>query len=230
MCIVFIMWLLFVIHTFPYQHLAPNANANSAMEINIAHKHTGPFPDICSWNEDENFKKSEGKSPVWDYFLLHKKVWKAKCIKCDKILSIKGGSTTSMKNHMQMVHKIKVVTKSTYCGLRENYKNEEGGNGDCDKSAGDDLDYFGEEENPEENPVLETEDKNFKKNDSANPIWDCFLRHINGEEAKCIRCDRIVSNKGGATSAMRAHMRMVHKMKVVTKANYVNSFGAQYCD
>ena len=84
------------------------------MENAITLEHTGPFPDLCSWNEEENFKKKDSANPIWHYFLRHINGGKAKCTKCDKILSIKGGCTGAMRSHMKMVHKMKVALKSTY--------------------------------------------------------------------------------------------------------------------
>ena len=85
-------------------------------------------------------------------------------------------------------------------------------------STGDDFDFAGDE-----NPMVGTEVDNFSKYESVNPIWDYFLRHMNGEKAKCMKCDRIVSIKGGNTRTMRAHMRLVHKTDVAAKSTYVNS-------
>ena len=188
----------------------------------IPHFNSWPFTDISSWGEDDNFKKIERRNPIWDYFLRHIKGGKAKCIKCARILSNIGGNTASMRNHMQMVHKIKVMTKSTY-EFEETFANEECGNSNYDRSTGDGLDYFRDKENY----VAGTENDCFKKNDSANrgpnPIWDYFLRHVNGERAKCIKCDRTVSIKGGCTGMMRAHMRLVHKIQVDHSQWYVNS-------
>ena len=178
----------------------------------------GMFSDIRSWREDETFKKVERLNPIWEYFLRHINGVKAKCIECDRILSIKGGATGSMRTHMRLVHKIEVGTKSTD-GLKETFANEEGGSGDYEKDTGDDLEDFREEEVP----VAGTEDENFKKNESFNPIWEHFLRHVNGGRAKCIKCHRIVSIKGGCTGSMRTHMRLVHKREIATKSAYVNS-------
>ena len=69
----------------------------------------------------------------------------------------------------------------------------------------------------------EMEDNNFKKNISDNPIWEYFLRHKNGEKAKCTTCpNSIVSIKGGATGPMRNHMKLKHKTKVELKPNSSN--------
>ena len=178
----------------------------------------GPFSDIRSWSEDENFKKVNKQSPVWEYFLRHIKGGKAKCIKCDRILRTTSGQTGSMWTHLKLVHKMDFGTKSTY-GLKEIFADEEGGSGDYEKITGDDLEDFREEEVP----VAGTEVENFKKNESFNPIWEHFLRHTDGGRAKCIKCHRIVSIKGGCTGPMRTHMRLVHKREVAKKSAYVNS-------
>ena len=140
--------------------------------------------------------------------MRHIKIEKAKCIECGKILSIKGGSTGAIRGHMQTVHKVE-VTKSIH-GCEVTYESKDDKNYDYEKSS-DEIDYFRYEE---------ADYENFKKNDSANPIWDYFLQHINGELAKCTNCDRILSVKGGSTGTMRNHMKNVHLMKVVTKASY----------
>ena len=68
------------------------------------------------------------------------------------------------------------------------------------------------------------EDKNFKKVTSDNPIWEYFLRHKNGEKAKCTTCpNSIVSIKGGCSGPMRNHMKLKHKTKVDLKGNATNA-------
>ena len=61
-------------------------------------------------------------------------------------------------------------------------------------------------------------DKDFKKVTSDNPIWEYFLRHKNGEVAKCMTCPNSnLKIKGGSTGPMRNHMRLKHKTTVDLK-------------
>ena len=55
------------------------------------------------------------------------------------------------------------------------------------------------------------------------PIWNYFLSHVDGGEAKCLQCDRILYNKGGTTGSMKNYIKSVHKLEIVTKATYINS-------
>ena len=70
-----------------------------------------------------------------------------------------------------------------------------------------------------------TEDENFRRNNdrSTNPIWEYFLRHVNGAIAKCRKCGGILSIKGGNTGTMRNHMKLKHKLQVRLSAAYVNA-------
>ena len=154
--------------------------------------------------EDENFKKYDSDNPIWGYFLRHKNREKAKCITCpNSIVSIRGGTTGSMRNHMKSKHKIRVGFKPiTQRSISVELKPS------IDKSWMDEL-----------------EDENFKKYESDNPIWDYFLRDKNQEKAKCITCpDSILSIKNGNTGGMRNHMKLKHKIKVGLKPNAQNTY------
>lgn len=47
-------------------------------------------------------------SIVWQHFQKTKEKGKAKCLKCPKILSCKGSSTSSLLNHLKNIHKISI--------------------------------------------------------------------------------------------------------------------------
>ena len=68
------------------------------------------------------------KSEVWKFFLLDKNADLAKCKLCEaknitKILKVKGGNTTTLKDHMAGVHKSQPKMKgqgqiTTYVGRK----------------------------------------------------------------------------------------------------------------
>ena len=59
--------------------------------------------------------KNEGRSKVWEFFLLNKEERKAKCISCSLIIIIrKDGSTNYLINHLKSKHfkaKIRFVSQ-----------------------------------------------------------------------------------------------------------------------
>ena len=46
------------------------------------------------------------RSEVWNYFKKNHELQKASCNECGYILSVKGGTTSSMKNHLRLKHLI----------------------------------------------------------------------------------------------------------------------------
>lgn len=55
---------------------------------------------------------NKGKSLVWDYFLREISGNSAKCIKCDKILQVKGGSTKGLFGHLKGKHEINLIKRN----------------------------------------------------------------------------------------------------------------------
>jgi len=51
-------------------------------------------------------KKGGKRSEVWNYFKKNHELQKASCNECGYILSVKGGTTSSMKNHLRLKHLI----------------------------------------------------------------------------------------------------------------------------
>ena len=60
----------------------------------------------------ENYEDNSGKfkSKVWDHFLLDRKNYRAKCLTCSSIISVKGGSVTAkvgpLHTHLRSKHSI----------------------------------------------------------------------------------------------------------------------------
>ena len=139
-------------------------------------------------------------------------------MQCGRILKIKGGTTGTMRYHMQRKHKIKVMFKFTN-EYEEDYYKEGPENDQYEEVIGENQSNL----TVQESTLEETNHENFKKKDSANPIWDYFLQHVDGGISKCKKCGRILYNKGGTTGGMRNHMKSVHKMEIATKATYIES-------
>ena len=53
------------------------------------------------------------------------------------------------------------------------------------------------------------------KSNSANSVWNSFLREVNGKTALCKLCDKaghqkILKTAKGSTSGMRSHLKSFH--------------------
>lgn len=60
-------------------------------------------------------------STVWKYFKKdEKETHKARCLKCPKMLSCRGPSTSSLLAHLRNVHKIEIVTRGAIDEFQEN--------------------------------------------------------------------------------------------------------------
>ncbi len=56
------------------------------------------------------FTEFKSESPVWTYFLRCKEREKARCNTCQDILACKGGSTSGLRSHLKIKHKINLPT------------------------------------------------------------------------------------------------------------------------
>ena len=55
------------------------------------------------------------------------------------------------------------------------------------------------------------------KRQQKSKVWLHFQRQVkNDEHAKCMKCDAIVSCKGGNTSVMRKHLKAIHDISLGT--------------
>ena len=59
-------------------------------------------------------------SEVWKYFLKNRFTEKARCKTCKTTLSNKGGTTSTLKNHLKSIHGINISTKRSHSVVEEN--------------------------------------------------------------------------------------------------------------
>lgn len=60
----------------------------------------------------------------------------------------------------------------------------------------------------------EYEQTNLGKKTDRPPIWNYYLREMNGQYAKCLNCDKVLFNRK-STGSLHSHLKGVHKMKVI---------------
>ena len=58
---------------------------------------------------------------VWKYFLKNRFTEKARCKTCKIILSNKGGTTSTLKNHLKSIHGINISTKRSHSEVSSTY-------------------------------------------------------------------------------------------------------------
>ena len=69
------------------------------------HQHeTRTHKKMADSNEFDGFTKIHKRSVVWEHFLFNKETKQSKCIHCQAVLKVLGGSTTGMRTHLKTNH------------------------------------------------------------------------------------------------------------------------------